>query len=492
MVRDGGVVYQCLPIMAFTLPYFMDLRRKIQQTPSKQLKSTVMSMNGNCLKELLSIYCKYYCKESNRQQIKSQHHTQHIHNYIANKINNLKSKSQLQPFNSFTKIPHMLISYTFSFLDQCSRANASLVCYYFFKASTEPISISNLIVTKKFINNELRKDVAEFRHQKFSQCTTITFESADLATSRKTSKNYYINAPKLLNSKALKHIHWDVYWNMDLIFKYCDCLFKQADTLTLRFHYIDLIDRFTNIKSLNITDNRSISINDEVYVHPKLKAWFINNNTNDAIDISDGDVDVSKYIIPQNKFNLQHLELGAGFSSQFQMKCDKTTAPNPIFGLWNITTLQTCKMGIILPPATICKTEFEKLLLSSIVIEKARNQNFNKLSLHIQIPNERLDEENAEQLICNDLNMFLHYLNRIYQNLISIEYRLETQCVDVWSGVDYNKYEHYSLKLDWKSIFKNIQCLQIDVLTVNTANNFLSCFGNHELEYVNYVIFQIL
>ncbi len=49
----------------------------------------------------------------------------------------------------------------------------------------------------------------------------------------------------------------------------------------------------------------------------------------------------------------------------------------------NISTLETCKLKLVLPSAKICKIEFEK---SSVVIEKARNQNFNKFSLSMKIP----------------------------------------------------------------------------------------------------------
>ncbi len=67
-------------------------------------------------------------------------------------------------------------------------------------------------------------------------------------------------------------------------------------------------------------------------------------------------------------------------------QCDKTIKSHPIFWLWNISKLETCELKLVLPNAKICKMEFEKLLRSSVVIEKARNQNFNKLSLSIKIP----------------------------------------------------------------------------------------------------------
>eukprot|EP01084_Bolivina_argentea_P302122 521442_1 len=238
--------------MDLSLSCFIDRHDKIKATPSKNIQHIITSMDSNCMKQLLLIYCKYFYNSSNRQRLKISNNS--IHSNILNKIDQLKSKPGArilsQTVNRFQNLPQMLLSYIMSFVDQKSRIKFPIVCYSFLKSSYASITISNCTITRQFIINKLSQNA--FNHHKFSNCQIITFDKLDYNRSQKKLTNIKLNLAKMLQLQSIKHIDLDQpYCNSPTLLKYFSL--SHINKLTIYSSFIPHINiNSPNIKSLAI------------------------------------------------------------------------------------------------------------------------------------------------------------------------------------------------------------------------------------------------
>eukprot|EP01084_Bolivina_argentea_P059165 107999_1 len=488
--------------MNITLPYIMGIHDKIQHTPASNIKQAITSMNNHCLKALLLVFCKYYYNPANRKRLKTSNNQNHLN--IMQTVSKLKHKSvaiSSHTANQFNKLPQILISYIISFLHHKSRVNIALVSRCFLQSRNCPLSISNLEINRKFINKSLAQIPQHFNHHKFSNLRTVILNRQKdwwdiLGSKQIKSENVRENAKKIFESKSIKHIHITEDISIhDLKALSIYNILSQIEQFTInageisfaRISGINVNLNSSIIKSLTITSSR-IEIR-EKDVAQSIRNLYIKktNENNQMIDISFGDAVIKKYIIPCNISSLTYLEIEDSIQ-MMDMKSDNTTTPHIIFWLWNIPNLQTCKLTLMLPKANISEKEFEKLLVISTVIETTRNQKgFTCLSLNIttrctcwacqssgnwnstgflsrappNLPVHRKDCDNTDELLTNDLNIFLKYLNKLYPNLKSIQYQMINHKYCIGS--------EYRLQLDWKAIFHSIQHINIDVLSLYSA-----------------------
>ena len=425
---------------------FLTLHHSVQTATANQLKTVVSTLDSNSIRQLLLVYCRYFLNpELRNKYINDNEHISNNHHLKI--ITKLKEKTKLNRSsneNVFSKLPLLLTSRITSFLDNSSRLRTSSTNNDLFKASNQSISRSHIKINKSFIESKLCKKNDIFNINEYKNMSSITVKSSKcIKRGGKKKRNIFLsNFGKIFNesSETLKYLNIDRHVEMNQLPK--DLNFKQLisfKTTVYRWNHTNFIPSF----------------------------WI--NQSVENIEISNNNI-INKCLIKESQ--LKHLEL-SGYSTP--SKCDqRTTGPHPIFWLWNIPNLESCDLSLTLPNSNKFKEECDKLLSSSIIVNKSQNQKkFRSLTLRMTKNSGWGQPVITEHQLNEDLNVFLKCLTNLYPNLTSIKYTLYIfgigmQCCS------------FSKPLDWNGIFNNILEIKIDILSTKIASNFLLYLKNHK------------
>eukprot|EP01084_Bolivina_argentea_P146698 256794_1 len=452
------------------------LHKIVNRKKETSIKAFIVSQDAATIKQLLSIYLKYFFVESNRVKHLQNNEISPIHNILLNNIkNNFSStkKTKQNPLivKKLQHLPELLLSYVISFLDHNERLKYSRISRSFFSSSKQPIAQSHIRITQKFFDKRLFPGKPQFGCQynlSLNKYSSIYFSSMYNTRSEKQKKRiikYFLGEAK--NISRLKHVSLDYVSSPETITEFLKHLddnqlssFKLAYSSWRHGHFEN--DTFKNL----LTNVKTLQVNAlPCITHLFINKNGINTNENNEFQFPNGDADMKKYIIDNSV--LEHLYLLDYYRRS--RPTDNKKISDPIYWLWNIPTLKSVNLSFSFD-AKEFKTQCKKLLLSSIMRDKAKLQtNFTEMNIKIRF--------NFKYI--SNLDVFFHYIKRIYPHLNTIIIRMDGNMRHKDRQLNLNQ-DH---QLKWSKYFKNFIHLEIQDLNSNSAVMLLlECVSLYQLE----------
>eukprot|EP01084_Bolivina_argentea_P024108 44984_1 len=165
------------------LCHFVQMHHTINTVSESKIKSIVSSLDAQCIKQLLSIYCQFMFNLNNRNKYinnNNNHPSNDFHLKIIHQIRKQRAINRnSNKFNPFNILPQLLTSYIISFLDNKTRLRISLTNISLFKASNETISKYDLKINRSFIETKLCKKENIFNTNKFKNISSFSIHSME-------------------------------------------------------------------------------------------------------------------------------------------------------------------------------------------------------------------------------------------------------------------------------------------------------------------------
>ena len=366
------------------------LHSMINNARSSLIKKLILSLDKGMVKQILLIYLQFFFNANHRDKYIFNEQQSSIHTQIINtskaKLTNMNKRCNKnmtktrkyasylhttfqQKYSPMSKLSVLSISDCMSFLNQKDRSYASRINVKWFRASCSSIAKYHLKVTNTFINTKMIISPQQFQYDSVGSLEIN--KRLKYRKAKHLSNNYNTNLIKILSSPSLKTFKGEINKKMLPLFqeylKFIECITTSGDD-ECKYPTKDMV---LAAKTIKVTEEFSI------WQNPYL---WMNDEQSRIFSILYANEDIDKYIIENS--NVQHLDLSN--MNTFSLNDSKMIMCHPIYLLWNIPTLKSCKLNMTLPISNEFKSDCEELLTSDIIKQKSKNQ-FNFQDLHIRL-----------------------------------------------------------------------------------------------------------
>ena len=486
------------------------LHNMVNNARSSQIQKLISSLNKRMLKQILLIYLQYFfdaghrdkyifnsnCNGISRAESNQIHRhrerTPTMHTKIINKStisltrickrkskrNNRKYRHKLARLNlrdTFHNLSLLHISDIMSFLDQKDRSIASRLNAKWFKASCCSIAKYHLKITNTFINKQMIKSPQQFSNEYETVGSLEVNPKLKYHNKQSLIKNYHTNLIKVLSSPTLKEFKGDI--NKKMLPLYQKYLSKTIDTLTISgddeciLPTKQLISKASTIK---VTNDFSIWQNPYLWMNDKQSKIF---------SILYASEDIDKYLI--KKSNLKCLDLSN--LDQFSLHDTKMIMSHPIYLLWNIPSLESCTLNMTLPIAGDFRNDFEELLSSTVITDKAKHQwRFKELEINLAVTDSESEWSLKRSIFDNkefnkDYGTFLEMILAMYPNLTVLKCNFMRD-EELQKNIFEKEIKLEPLNLKINVSFMQLKHVHLQVATMKDAAMFLSELSHNKLQ----------
>lgn len=476
------------------------LHNKVNNARSSQIQKLLLSLNKRMIKEIFLIYLQYFFDADHRDKyiFNQDDHPKHIHRKKKPKINtqiinkatasltkickrkskrNKRKYKQLKDISQhpFHNLSILHISDVMSFLDQKDRSIASRLNAKWFKASCCSIAKYHLKLTNSFINKKMITSPQLFSNDYDNVGSLEVNPKLKFNNKQSLRKNYHTNLISIVSSPILKEFKGDISKKMlPLYQKY---LSETIDTLTIcNEDECILPTKQAILKASHIKVTKDFSIWQNPYL-------WMNDKQSKIFSILYASEDIEKFII--KKSNLQCLDLSN--LDNFSLHDTKMIMSHPIYLLWNIPSLKSCKLNMTLPIAEDFRNDFRELLSSTTVTDKAKHQwGFRELEINLAVTDNESEWSLKRSIFDNkefnkDYATFLEMILTMYPNLTVLKCNFMRD-EELQKNIFEKEIKIEPLNLKISIALIHLRHVHLQVATMKDAAMFLSELTHKKLE----------
>ena len=347
-------------------PRFTDivaLHSKVEQAPPSKVQTAVRSFNPAMSKQLLLIYLQFFFEPTARTEYLDENDPVcSIHKSIVREsTQGIKSKPK--PSSCFAGLPTLLLSLTISFLNQRERSKVSIISLQFMRAAAESIARTHLRITGAFIKREMYKTPERFKAM--NKLNTVqTLESHV----RFHSRQFRITN----RDNVAANLRW-ILQNNDIA-----CFQGKNTDEELVPLFQSYISNIGTLLLSGIIAERGTEFPSKVQVSTAKRIIFEFSDSPSEVSFlwtnRDlwSDSELEDCIL--NESTLQHLVLiSKVYTRKWQWRqyssrtflFPSSATFYPLYWLWNIPSLQSCAMSLLLPSADSTEEALTSLLENS-------------------------------------------------------------------------------------------------------------------------------